>query len=320
VDTAVVEERPMPHHLTLTGSLVANQQSDLAADATGKVIATKVDRGSLVKRGDPLVQLDARSAVFSTNEAQAMAAQAREQSKLAADECERGKKLFESGAISQAEYDRTMTQCQTSKLSAEAAQARLSIASKTLRDAIIRAPFAGLIVERNVSIGEYVSPSTKIATLVEIDPLRLQLSVPEQQVPLVRMDQRVDFTTSAYPDQAFSGNVKYMGPALRGSSRDLVVEAVVANPDGKLRPGMFVTARLDLGSKPEPVVPEDTLRVEGSIRRLFVLNEKEKRVEERIVQVGETDKGAISVLDGVKPGEHVVVHPSETLSDGQRVQ
>ena len=318
VETTVVEERPMPRWLTHTGSLVANQQSDLAADATGKVLATEVDRGSIVQKGAVIVKLDARSAALSAREAAANEAVADQNRKLADDECDRSRKLLQSGSISQAEFDRTSSQCKISGMSVAAADARRMMAVKSLGDAYIRAPFAGLIAERYVSVGEYVLPQTKVATLLEIDPLRIQLTVPESSVPQVKLEQHVDFTVSAYVDQTFSGTVRYMGPALRGASRDLLVEAVVANKDGRLRPGMFGTARLDLGESPLPVVPVNAVRTDGSIHRVFVVTDKQ--IEERVVQVGETKGDVVAVVDGVKAGERVVVHPAETVSDGLRVE
>lgn len=318
VDTAAIAERPMPHFLTLTGSLVANQQSELAADATGKVIATDVERGTIVKKGQVIIRLDARNATLSERETAALAQAAAAQRKLADEECERSKRLFQSGAISQAEYDRTSAQCAQSTSSAAAADARRQMAWKSMGDSQIRAPYAGLIAERYVSVGEYVLPQTKVAALLEIDPLRLQLTVAEAAVPLIKLDQRVEFSVASYPDQKFAGAIRYLGPALRGSSRDLVVEAVVKNEDHRLRPGMFVTARVDLGDTPSPVVPTDSVRHDGTIHRVLVV--VDKVVEERVVQLGEEKGGVVAVVDGVKLGDTLVLHPAESLSDGQRVE
>ena len=331
VETTKVVQQAMPHYLVLTGSLVANQQSDLAANATGKVLETAVERGSVVAKGAVIVKLDAQGAYLTSSEQAALAAVADQQEKLADQECDRSKKLLASGSISQAEFDRTSSQCSTTKLSVAAAQARVGMANKTINDSNIRAPYAGLIAERYINVGEYVLPSTKVATLLEIDPLRLQLTVPEASVPWVKMDQHVAFNVSAYPDQAFAGTVKYMGPSLRGNSRDLVVEAVVANGDGKLRPGMFVTAHLDLGDVQMTVVPKSALRVDGSLNRVFVVVADTRAaagggantarvIEERLVQLGESKGDLIGIADGVAAGELVVVQPTDTLSDGARVE
>lgn len=327
VETVAVVQQPMPHYLVLTGSLVPNQTSDLAANAVGQVIDTKVERGSIVAKGDVLVRLDARSAALSQSEANALASVAEQQQKLADEECDRSQKLFDTGAISKAEYDRTSSQCATGKLSWAAAQARAGMANKTMSDSAIRAPFGGLIAERYINVGEYVLASTKVVTLLEIDPLRLQLSVPEASVPAVQLAQHVEFNVSAYPDQSFGGVVKYMGPALRGNSRDLLVEAVVVNKDGKLRPGMFVTARLDLGDTAMPVVPKDCVRNDGSSNRIFVVTTDPrpaaagaKVIEERVVQLGETRGDSVAIVDGAKAGDQVVQKPAPTLSDGARVE
>jgi membrane fusion protein (multidrug efflux system) len=319
VETVKVSEQPMPHVLTLTGSLVANQQSQLAADATGKVLATRVDRGSLVHQGDILIQLDMRQATISAREQTALADVAKAQSEFAAQECERSKRLLATGAISQAEFDRTSSSCRVGQSSEVAADARLAQAARTLSDSTIRAPFSGLIAERMVSIGEYVQPQTKVALLLEIDPIRVQLTVPESSVSLVKLEQKVDFAVSSYDKESFTGTIKYLTPQLRGSSRDLVVEAIVPNKDGRLRPGMFVTARLDLGESPTVVAPKDALRSDGSITRAFVVT-ADKTIEERIIQVGETRDDKIAVSDGLKSGETIVLHPSETLADGQRAE
>jgi membrane fusion protein (multidrug efflux system) len=288
------------------------------ADATGKVVATEVERGSIVKKGQVIVRLDARNAALSERETKALAAAAAAQRKLADDECERSKRLLQSGAISQAEYDRSNAQCAQQTSSALAADTRAQMAIKSFGDSMIRAPYAGLIAERYVSVGEYVLPQTKVAALLEIDPLRLQLTVAESAVPLIKLDQHVDFGVTSYPDQKFGGTIRYLGPALRGGSRDLVVEAIVVNEDHRLRPGMFVTARVDLGDKPLPVVPSDSVRTDGTIHRVLVV--VDQLLEERVVQVGETKGDVVAILDGVKVGERVVLHPAESLADGQRAE
>jgi membrane fusion protein (multidrug efflux system) len=318
VATAAVVEQPMPRYLTLTGALVSNQQSDLAANAAGKVTATFVDRGSYVQKGAVIATLDMRGASMSQREAAANAALATEQAKLAQDECDRSKRLFETGSISKVEYDRQSSQCQQSGQSVAAAQARMDLASKTLGDSTIRAPFAGLIAERYSSVGEYVLPQSRVATLLEVDPIRVQLTVPEEEVPLIKLQQRVEFSTSAYGDETFVGTMRYMGPSLRGNSRDLLVEAIVDNQDYRLRPGMFVTARIALGDAPITVLPTRAIKNDGTLDRVFVV--VNRQLEERIVQLGESKGDVVGVTDGVKVGDSVVLDPADTLTDGLAVE
>src|SRR5271170_5970214 len=151
VQTAKVSEQPMPEYLTLTGSLHASRQSDIAADATGKVMQALVERGQAVKSGQVIATLDARSATLTATAAQAQSHLAQEQLDQARRECERVKHLLETGAISQAEFDRQTSQCTSQQWSATAAEAQQQSATKLLGDTRIRAPFDGIIGERMVN-------------------------------------------------------------------------------------------------------------------------------------------------------------------------
>jgi membrane fusion protein, multidrug efflux system len=318
VSTVTASERPVPEFLTLTGSLLADKESDIAADASGKVLTTKVERGQRVKQGDLLATLDASAAALN---ARAMAAQeqfARTQAEQAKTECDRSKQLFDSGAISKAEFDRAITQCNGTQWSVAAAAAQHGSAAKMVGDSAIRAPFSGVVGERYVNVGQYVQPSTRVASLYAIDPLRLELSVPESNVALIRQDLEVAFKVSAYGDQGFAGKVRFISPNVRQESRDLVVEAVVPNADGKLRPGMFATVRLKVGERPQVVVPLDTVRKDLDPARAYVV--VAGHIEERVLQLGEEVDGMVAIGNGVKVGEAVVQNPPKTIHDGVKVQ
>jgi membrane fusion protein (multidrug efflux system) len=318
VDTTQVVEQMMPEYLTLTGSLKASQESEVAADASGKVTSTFVERGQRVKQGDTLAILDARGASISATQAAAQTGLARAQLEQAQKECERVKSLFQSGAISQAEFDRTTSQCQTTQFSAAAAQAQQQNAQKAVGDSVIRAPFSGVIGERYVNVGQYVQPSTRVVSLYNPDPLRLELTVAEANVGAMKVDAPVRFTVSSYPDQTFTGAVKFVSPNVRPSTRDLVIEALCPNPDAKLKPGMFVVAQLAAGEKKLPAVPASAVKRDEAGARVFVI--AEKRVQERLVQLGGEKDDLIAIATGVKPGESVVVKPGPDVRDGAQVK
>lgn len=317
VNAVKVDARPMPRDLPLTGELVSNQQSDVAANGAGKVIKTFVERGSFVKEGAVLVQLDTKSAQLSESEARANLQTAQAGKELADTLCKRNQELLDKGAISKEEWERTANQCKTSAAGSEAARARVDMASKNLSDATVRAPFSGMISQRFVSVGEYVQPASKIANLVELDPLRLQLTVAEADVGHVQIGQTVQFGVESYPGKSFSGTVKYVDPTIRTSTRDLIVEAVVPNPDHVLKPGMFATAHLVLPDESVPAVPKNALRTEGNTTRVFAL--VDGHVEERIVQTGPERDGLVAVIDGVRAGDQVVVQPDDKVKDGAPV-
>jgi membrane fusion protein (multidrug efflux system) len=314
VDSASVAARPMPHELPLTGQLVANQQSEVAANGAGRVVKTLVERGTYVKEGATLVQLDTKSAQLSEAEAKANLSTAVAAQELADTLCKRNQELFDKGAISKEEWERTGNQCKTSASSVEGARARAELAAKTLSDATVRAPFSGMVGERYISVGEYVQPATRVISLVELDPLRLQLTVPEADIGQIQEGREVKFSVDAFPDKGFTGVVKYVDPTVRSTTRDLVVEAVVQNPDHLLKPGMFATAHLVLPDEALPSVPKTALFNEGTSSHLFTV--VEQHVEERIVQVGAERDGWVAVLDGVKAGDTVVTKLSDAVKDG----
>jgi RND family efflux transporter MFP subunit len=318
VETVTVAQKPMPQYLTLTGSLRANEESDLGANATGRVVATYCERGQAVKRGQVLVVLDARGEALAATAAQAQAKVAQSQLEQARRDCERVKHLLETGAISQAEFDRQTATCTSQQWSAAAAEAQQQSATKVLGDTNIRAPFDGVVGERYVNVGQYVQGNTRVASIYQDDPLRLQLTVPEENVSAVKQDSPVTFTVVAYGDQTFTGQVKYISPNLREATRDLVVEAVVPNADGRLKPGMFAVAKLLLSMTPQPVVPPAALLRDDTGARLFaVVNHQ---AQERLVQLGETQDDSVAVLTGVRPGEAVVLHPGPDLRDGAHLE
>ncbi len=318
VATVVVGERALPDTLLLAGSLKANQESELAANATGRVLRTMVERGSYVARGQAIAQLDTRTAALSASEAEANVETARAQKALADEECQRYQRLFQRGVITQQEYDRQTSSCRTATSSTAAAETHVALAKQTLSDGTIRAPFSALVSERYVSVGEYVTPSTKVAHLVDIDPLRLELTIPEQHMSAVQQGQTVQFEVAAFPGRSFTGTVHYIGPSVRATTRDLVFEAMVPNADKRLRPGLFATARLDVGEKKLPVVPRSALRRDGDTTRVFAV--VESHVEERIVQTGPAAGDGVAVVKGLAAGERVVDRPDDRVSDGVAVE
>jgi membrane fusion protein (multidrug efflux system) len=319
VKQVTAQELKFPRTLTLSGSLIGSEEAKVAAGAAGKVVSTNVERGAVVRKGAVLAKLDARAVGAQAQEAAAQVESLKAQQAQAALDCQRTDTMFEKGAISKAEYDRARTQCQTSKFAVSAAEARRSLTAEALRDTEIKAPFSGMIVERFVSAGEYVRPDSPVVELVDVDALRVELTVPEADVPLVRQGMGIDFRTAATEEgPAYHGTVRYVGPSVRKQTRDAVVEAAVSNAGHDLRPGMFVTARLALGEQTLPAVPVSAVRSEGTGRHVFVVSDG--RLEDRLVQVAEAQRGLVPIVSGVKAGEKVVIDVTPDMRDGARVQ
>jgi RND family efflux transporter MFP subunit len=317
VESTLVEERSASQVLTLTGVLDAQERTDLAANANGRVVRTFVERGQRVAAGALIAQLDTRLATLTRAEAEANQRGASEQLASARSDCERYEQLLKKGAITSQEYDKAMTQCRTQAASEEAAKVRAASATQTISDASIRAPFAGVIAERFAHVGDYVRADTKVVTLLVDDPLRLRLSVPEPSIPFAKQGVTVTFETVSLPDRSFSGTIQFVGREVRALTRDLIVEALVDNHDGLLMPGMFVTAHLPTGEAMLPVIPRRALVPLDTNQSVFVV--VDGRLQQRIIQPGAALGDSVAVLDGLRKGERLVTDPSQA-SDGQLVE
>jgi membrane fusion protein (multidrug efflux system) len=309
----------VPRTLTLSGSLIGSAEAKVAAGAAGKVVSTSVERGSVVRKGAMLAKLDSRALGAQAEEAAAQVESLKAQETQAKLDCQRTDQMFEKGAISKADYDKSRTQCETSKWSVSAAQARKSLTAEALRDTEIRAPFSGMVVERFVTVGEYVRPDSPVVTLVDVDALRVELTVPEADTATVKQGMMVDFHTASNDNgPAYHGKIRYVGPSVRQQTRDSVVEAAIDNQGHDLRPGMFVTARLSLGEQTLPAVPQSAVRAEGTLRHVFTVSGG--HLEDHLVQVEEARGGLVPIVNGIKVGDQVVVDVTPEMRDGALVQ
>ncbi len=307
-------EADVSRTLTLTGTLAAREDSAVAADVTGRVVSTHVERGELVEAGAVLARVDVEAAAVGAAEARAQLESTRADDAQARLECRRSELLWERRAITDRERDRDRSRCEASSWAVRAAEARLARAQLGVGDGVVRAPFRGIVAERAISPGEYVRPDTRVALLLDTSTLRLELTVPEADTLAIVEGQLVRFTVAALPGATFEGRVQYVGPALRRDSRDLTVEALVDNAAGQLRPGMFAVSEIDLGAAPQLTVPRTALRDVDGTSRVFVANND--HVEERVVRIGPAVGESIVILEGLAAGDRVVDAPSEALSDG----
>ncbi|HET7699134.1 MAG TPA: efflux RND transporter periplasmic adaptor subunit [Vicinamibacterales bacterium] len=354
---AQVQGQTIDRFIRVTGSLAADEQADVAAETAGRVIGTPVERGTRVTAGTVLVRVSATEADASLREADANAAQLEARLGLAAGQpfdpskvpdvlnakasldwaeadFNRIKSLLEQKVVSQAEYDQRLTQVQAARQqyqaaqntaqqsyrSLQAARARVDLARKSAADTVVRAPFTGIVAERLVSTGDYVSRGMKVATVVRIDPVRVELTVPEQYLSQVKAGQAVRLTVDAYPGEVFTASVRFVSPALKADQRALTVEAVAPNADGRLKPGLFATALLQQPAPaPALLVPAASVETVAGTSRVYVIA-GDNRIEERIVTVGEKVGDRVEIASGVKAGERVAANPRGKLADGVRVQ
>jgi RND family efflux transporter MFP subunit len=366
VTTAAAIKRELPRFFEATGSLAGDQQTDVAPQTSGKVIAVGVDIGTPVRRGQMLVRLDdaelklrVDQAVTQVSQAKAAVRQAEEKIglrpgqafdpnrvaevgaarvtfELAEKNLRRAEKLIESGDVSRSfydeqrarrdqlkeQYDVALAQArqnyaavEVARTSVANAESQLALARKNLSYAVIPAPIDGFVSERTADLGEYVSPQQKVATIVRTNPLRIRIDIPEQAIPEVQVGQSVSVTTSAWPDQNFSGRVARIAPNVSATSRTLTVEAEIENSGGALKPGQFATVRiLQERADPAVLVPARAVVTEAGVSRVYVI--KDGRAEQRVVQTGQTEGDLIEIKSGIAADEQVATSNLELLSDG----
>ena len=355
VSVAAATEQPIVRFLKVTGTLAAEEEAEVAAEVQGRVIATPVERGTRVAEGSDLIRVSPAEAQAQAAEAEANAAQlegrlglsentefnidrvpevanARAQSTLAQGDFDRAKMLFEKKLLSQSDFDQKSAQAEVSRRQFDiarngamqqyqallAARARVVLARKALADTVVKAPFAGVVGQRLVSVGDYVTRGTKVASVLRTNPLRVQLTLPEQYSAVVAVGRSVSFEVDASPGKKFTGQVRYVSPALEANSRTLIVEAVVPNDEGALRPGSFATALIEQGNRsPGILAPAAAVRTVAGTSRVFVVSGD--RAEERIVTVGQPVGDLVEITSGLKAGEKVATTSVAQLTDGARV-
>lgn len=366
VSTTPAVLRQLPRYFEATGSLAANEQSDVMPSTTGKIVALGVDMGSYVRRGQMVVRLDSNDLRLRLEQAQAQleqakatlrqneakiglrpgqkfspesvpeVASARAALNLAEKNLQRYEKLIESGDVSRAQYDQQRAQrdqlreqyqvaihqaqqnyaaVANAKGAVDAAQSQVGLAKRSLDYAIVISPISGVVSERTANLGEYVSPQQKVATVVNMNPVRVRIDIPEQAIPRVRVGESVSIRVSAYPDRNFAGHIARVSPNVTASSRTLTVEAEVQNPNGELKPGQFATVRILLPqSEPAVLVPLRALRQASGATYVFVI--KNGRAEQRLVQTGQVEGDLVEVNSGVAADEAVATTNVDVLSDG----
>jgi len=317
VKSAKVAALTIPRTLQLTGVLRGARETDLAANVAGRVLSTRVEPGQSVKKGDLLALVDVSAASLALAEAKVQVETTRTQEAIHKSDCDRYDRLKAAGVVSDLEYDQVTAKCKTAPLSVEAARARQNVAAKNVGDGAIRSPFTGVVTERFVEVGEYVQASSRVVSLAQVDDLKLVFSVPEQNFPDIKQDAEVKFRVAAYGDQTFSGRVVHISGAVR-DTRDVLVEAVVSNPDGKLLPGMFTEVQLNIGQETLPTLPKSAVFEQNGKLNAFVV--KDGKIEQRVVQPAATQGDQVPVRRGIKVGEQVVVAEVDKLDNGQAVR
>ncbi|MBC8003160.1 MAG: efflux RND transporter periplasmic adaptor subunit, partial [Opitutaceae bacterium] len=233
--------------------------------------------------------------------------------KLSESTYQRSKQLFEKTLVSQQEYDQAASVFEVNK-------ATLTLKTRLLRDTRIFAPFAGIVASRHVSPGQVISKDTIITTLVGLDPVKVEINVPERFLGRLSIGQNIEMTVAAYPGKVFKGDVYFVTPSIDSLTRTALVKARIPNRQHELKPGMFANLDLTLQARENAlVVPEPALIPSGDRVTLYVVNDQ-MEAQIRVVKIGVRMAGVVEILSGLNPGDKVIVEGIQKVRPGGKVK
>jgi len=304
VEVAVAGTDTVVDAILASGQIESIQSVELRPEIEGRLAAILVREGAEVVKGTPLFQVD-------DGELKAEVARAEADRDLARQALERTRELIDQQASSQADLERA-------EATARSTRAQYDLLSLRLARTTVRAPFSGVVGQRFVSVGDYLTTSTRLASLQTVHPQRAAFQVPERYAAALKVGQRVVFRVAALPGKEYAGVVDFVDPVVQLPGRTITVKAEVANPRRELQAGMFIDARLATAVRPNAVViPEDAiLPIQGSS---FVWVAKDGKATRREVVLGVRTPGWVETKSGVEAGESVVVGGQERLSEGAPV-
>ena len=320
VATTLSTERDVPVVVHATGTFVADETFQVTPQVPGQVAATLVDVGDVVRAGQVVIRLDARDAGLRLDQARAALKQAEAQAGRAREEADRMDALHAQSLVARRDVDSARTQAVVADAAVAHARAQIAIAEKALDDTAIRTSLTGHVSSRSVSAGEYVTPSSRLATVISIQPIKLDLQIPEAHSAKLRRGLVVRAEVAGYPGEVFEGAVAALNRAIDPSSRAMTIEARFQNRDARLSPGMFATAQVSLpGAERAVFVPSGALLtiVDGSSYGVYVVEGRTAQL--RVVQPGERMDGAVRILSGLSAGTVVAVGELGRLFDGAEV-
>jgi membrane fusion protein, multidrug efflux system len=323
VELATVERRDIVETLRLSASLSSPLSARLSPDVEGRLVQLEVDVGARVKAGDLLFRVDDELARLELAQAIAFEQEAQSELKNARRRAVEVRELVSKKTFPESEALTLEAQVERFEAILERRRAEHAYAAATLAHHSHRAPFSGVIAERNADLGERVDTDSNVLLLVETDLLQLDLRVPQQYFRRVAVGTPVRIGVDALPGQIIEASIARVVPVSDPQARTFIAQARIDNSAGLLAPGMSVSAQLRIGTAREAeVIPRDALiRYPDGRSTVWVVENIDERysVQERLLKIGLSFDGVIEVLQGLDVGERVVVRGNESLRQGQQV-
>jgi RND family efflux transporter MFP subunit len=305
---------------SISGTLEPDREAVLRAQVTGSVLQTYADQGQAVNAGTVLARIDASGIQDAYNSARAGLVSARNAADVAARDQARNEKLLAAGAIAERDIDQSRRASIAAQAALEDANSRLASAEKSYRSTTVTSPFNGIVSERPVSPGDVVQPGTALFTVVDPSSMRLEASVPAEQLASIRIGVPVDFTVSGYPGRQFVGRITRINPTADPTTRQVRIYVSIPNEGRALVGGLFANGRMSTATKLGLVVPQSAVDVRGSIPS--VIRVRQGKAEKVPVKIGLTDKTSetIEVLSGIQPGDTLLMGAAMGITPGTPIR
>jgi len=292
--------------LSLVGTLAADEMVEIKSEIDGLVESISFEEGKPVKKWQLLIQLDDTKLATSLAEAEA-------NFNLSKANFERTQQIFRDKLISQQEYDQSAS-------TYEANRATLERKRRELKDTRIYASFDGVMSSRNFSPGQVIAKNTTMSWLVKLDPVKVEVNVPERFLSQLHAGQTLELSVAAFPGRKFNGKVFFVAPSVDSVTRTALVKAEIPNPEFELKPGMFANLDLTLKIKDDAVViPETALMLSGDKATVFTVD-KTQTAQIRPVKIGVRMAGVAEIVSGLQAGELVIVEGIQKARPGGPVK
>ena len=304
VIAATIRTERLASQINALGTARANEAIEVTSKTSNLVTAVRFSDGQQVQKGQVLVELDSAQARADLAAAEAASAES-------ASQVKRSRELIDTRVISESQFEQL-------EATMKANVARVAAARSHVNDTVVRAPFAGRVGLRRVSVGSLVNPGTTITTLDDLSVIKVDFAVPENFLRDLREGLKVTATAAAFPGREFAGRVGSLDSRIDPVSRSVTVRAHVPNTDLALKPGMFLNVSLARDEHDALMVPEAALMPEQSRQFLFVI--EEGRAVRREVHIGRRQPGRVEVVAGLKAGEQVIVEGTQKVREGGTVR
>lgn len=304
----------------ISGTLTPEEQATVRAEVAGAVLQTFAEQGQRVAAGQVLARIDDSAIRDQVLSARSAVTTAQNNAQVAQRQAARSEALEKAGAIAERDVELARNQASAAQAQLANAKAVLANAQKQLDKTTIRAPFGGVVSARQVSAGDVVSPGTALYTVVNPATMRLEASVPAEQLSAVRIGAPVDFTVNGYPDRHFTGRVTRINPVADPSTRQVRIIVSLPNQNGVLVGGLFADGHVSSEVRTAPVVPLSAVDERGLKPVVMLIRNSQVRQAEVVLGIRDAATETVEVRSGVQPGDTVLLGAARGISPGTPIK